>query len=84
MRAKTIIAIVLAILLVIFSLQNTETVVVEFLSWEFSLPQVLLIIGTFSLGVIVGILVSLRKRKKKAAVEEKRKLDPNTESNKMQ
>ena len=80
MRAKTIIAIVLAILLVIFSLENTETVFVEFLSWEFGLPQVLLIIGTFAIGVIVGILVSLSKKKKKVVIEEKKSLDSKPES----
>ena len=80
MRAKTVIAIVLAILLVIFSLQNVEVVKVKFLSWSFELSRVLLIIGTFGVGVLVGILVSIRKKttkkiEKKTEVKEQKVID---------
>jgi len=73
MRAKTVIALVLAILLVIFSLQNKEPVSVNFLSFEKQVPEALLIIGTFALGVLVGILASIRVKNKVVADEANKK-----------
>lgn len=66
MRFKMVIAIVLAVLLVVFSLQNIEQVAVKFLTFKGEVPTVLLIIGTFAMGVIVGILASLRPNKTKS------------------
>ena len=61
MRLKTILAIVFAVIIVIFSLQNSEMTDVKFLFWKLSMSRVLIILGSFAFGVIVGILVSMRK-----------------------
>jgi len=63
MKFKTIMAIVFAIIVVIFSLQNAEVTQVEFLFWELAMSRVLIILGSFAIGVLVGILVSLKRPK---------------------
>ncbi|MGB5377684.1 lipopolysaccharide assembly protein LapA domain-containing protein, partial [Muriicola sp.] len=60
MKFKTIMAIVFAVLVVIFSLQNAEVTEVDFLIWNISMSKVLIILGSFAIGVLVGILVSLK------------------------
>lgn len=62
MKFKTILAIVIATIIVIFSLQNAEVTDVKFLFWKLSISRVLIILGSFSIGVVVGILVSMKKR----------------------
>ncbi|MGB5647976.1 LapA family protein [Muriicola sp.] len=64
MKFKTIMAIVFAVLVVIFSLQNAEVTEVDFLLWNISMSKVLIILGSFAIGVLVGILVSLKRPKK--------------------
>ncbi len=63
MKFKTIMAIVFAVLVVIFSLQNAEVTEVDFLIWNISMSKVLIILGSFAIGVLVGILVSLKRPK---------------------
>lgn len=63
MKFKTIMAIVFAIIVVLFSLQNSAVTQVEFLFWELSMSRVLVILGSFAIGVLVGILVSLKRPK---------------------
>ncbi len=55
-------AIIAATLVVVFSLQNTDVTDVRFLIWKLSMSRVLVILGSFVIGVIVGILVSLKKK----------------------
>ena len=62
MKFKTILAIVVASLVVVFSLQNSEVTDVKFLIWKLSMSRVLIILGSFAVGVLVGILVSLKKK----------------------
>ncbi len=64
MKFKTIMAIVFAVLVVIFSLQNAEVTEVDFLIWNISMSKVLIILGSFAIGVLVGLLVSLKRPKK--------------------
>lgn len=61
MKLKTILAIIVATIIVIFSLQNAEVTDVEFLFWKLSVSRVLIILGSFAFGVIVGILVSMKR-----------------------
>ncbi len=57
------IAVVLLILIVIFAVQNRDAVDVTFLAWSASTPKVLLILGTYVLGMLSGWgLVELLKR----------------------
>ncbi|MEZ2414297.1 lipopolysaccharide assembly protein LapA domain-containing protein [Muriicola sp. E247] len=62
MRFKTLIAIVFVTLIVIFSVQNSEVTNVNFLFWKLSMSRVLIILGSFGIGVLVGILVSITKK----------------------
>ena len=62
MKFKTILAILFATVIVIFSLQNSEVNDVKFLVWKLSMSRVLIILGSFGIGVIVGILVSMKKK----------------------
>ena len=62
MKLKTILAIVFATVIVIFSLQNSEVTDVRFVFWKLSMSRVLIILGSFGIGVIVGILVSVKKK----------------------
>lgn len=62
MKLKTILAIIFATIIAIFSLQNAEVTEVKFLVWKLSMSRVLIIMGSFAIGVLVGLLVSMKKR----------------------
>jgi uncharacterized integral membrane protein len=53
----------LLILVVLFTLQNTETVPISFLFWEFRISRVLMILMIFVVGVLVGISSNYLKRR---------------------
>jgi uncharacterized integral membrane protein len=80
MTAKTIVFIALAILIVVFTIQNTEVINIKFYPWERSIPAALILLGTLFIGIILGWLLTLttgysrRKRKVKAEAEEKKPL----------
>ena len=60
MKFKTVLAILFATVIVIFSIQNVEVTDVKFLFWKLSMSTVLIILGSFAIGVIVGLLVSMK------------------------
>ena len=62
MKTKTILALIFAVVVVIFSIQNVEVTDVKFLFWKLSMSRVLIILGSFGIGVLVGILVSMKGR----------------------
>ena len=56
-------AILLLLVVVVFSFQNRESVSLAFLVWSLSVPKVFLILGTYVLGMLSGWgLVALVKR----------------------
>ena len=56
-------AIIALIAIVIFSIQNLEAIDVSFLIWSASISKVIVIIGTYVLGMLTGWgLVELIKR----------------------
>jgi lipopolysaccharide assembly protein A len=56
-------AILLILIVLVFSIQNLTAVEVKFLVWSMSLPQIILILGTYVLGMFTGWgLVELIKR----------------------
>lgn len=61
MKFKTIIALVFITLIVVFSIQNIEITDVKFLFWKLSISRVLVILGSFVIGIAVGILISMKK-----------------------
>lgn len=67
MKTKTIIALLFISLIIIFSLQNAEITDVKFLFWKLSISRILVILGSFVIGILVGILISLKKNLTKTA-----------------
>ncbi len=76
MKTKIVIAIVLTVLLIIFVLQNTEIVIVNFWFWDLSLPRALLLFISFAIGLIIGLIIPSTK-KGSEQIEEKTSLDTN-------
>ncbi|MEX2617056.1 MAG: LapA family protein [Alphaproteobacteria bacterium] len=60
--------IVVAGIVILFTLQNTATVEVNFLLWTLSLPGALLLFVLFGAGILVGLLM--------ARVQHRRHDDP--------
>jgi uncharacterized integral membrane protein len=61
MKLKTLLAIVFALIIIIFSIQNSEVIEVKFLFWKLTMSSVLIILGSFMIGLLVGILLFLKK-----------------------
>ncbi|MDZ7749182.1 MAG: lipopolysaccharide assembly protein LapA domain-containing protein [Halofilum sp. (in: g-proteobacteria)] len=53
---KLVAAIVLAVLVVVFVLQNTEPVGVQFLAWTWTASRAFALLVVFLVGVVVGWL----------------------------
>jgi len=62
MKTKTILILIFAAIIVIFSLQNAEITDVKFLFWKLSISKVLIILGSFAIGVLLGILISQKRK----------------------
>ena len=62
-NAKLIAAIVAGVLAVIVIVQNTATVETHILWITISMPRAVLLALTFALGVLSGILFSMRRRR---------------------
>jgi len=52
-----IVALIIAIVAVIFALQNTMTITISFLAWEITGSLSLVLLVTLAIGVVVGLLV---------------------------
>jgi len=57
-----IVALLLAITTAAFALQNTDTVAVKFLVWEYHTSLVLVILGSVGSGVVLALLASIGGR----------------------
>ncbi|MDH5666400.1 MAG: lipopolysaccharide assembly protein LapA domain-containing protein [Nitrospira sp.] len=55
-------ALLLAIGTAAFALQNTDTVIVKFLAWEYQTSLVLVILGSVGSGIVLALLASLGGR----------------------
>ncbi|GFZ81232.1 hypothetical protein GCM10011531_09350 [Aquaticitalea lipolytica] len=64
MNTKSIIAIILILLVVIFTIQNTEVVTIKFLTYKLSMSRVLVILGCFLIGLASGMLLAFRHKRK--------------------
>lgn len=62
-NAKQIAAIVAGVIALIVIVQNTATVETHILWITISMPRAVLLALTFALGVLSGILFSMRRRK---------------------
>ena len=65
MQRSLIIAVVIAALVLIFSLQNTETVMVDFWFWTREPPVAALVLFSFAMGVLVSTLFGVGSLYKK-------------------
>lgn len=66
MKLKTILALVFAAIIVVFSLQNAKIIEISFLFWKLSASTVLVILGSFVIGILVGVLISLKRKTTKS------------------
>ena len=71
-----VLALIVAIVAVVFALQNSTPVVVSLLAWQVEINLALLLLTTFTLGVLTSLMVSvpamlLRWRKKRRKGQEK-------------
>ena len=74
MQSFLIAALVIAILTVIFALQNPIPVVVTFMFWKFEGSLALVLMLTFALGALVSLLVSIPAMlKRKSAISNQKK-----------
>ena len=89
MRAKSIIILIIVGVVVILSAQNTGSVQLELLAWQFSLPLILLIYGVLVTGFIVGLIYGsisrrdrTKKKQKKYEIEETDNIYPEKKNRK--
>ena len=59
MQLQLITAIVVAILAVVFALQNAVPITVSFLTWRFESSLALVLLITVALGILMSLLVSV-------------------------
>lgn len=60
-----IVGVVLALVVVILAAQNTGTVTIAFLGWDFSTPLIVLILGSLLIGIVLDELFGLVYRKRR-------------------
>ena len=70
MKTKIFVIVLLAVLLIIFVLQNTEMVIVNCFFWDLSIPRALLIFVCFAMGLVFGILIPSSGRNKQEEPEK--------------
>ncbi|MEZ4793316.1 MAG: LapA family protein [Gelidibacter sp.] len=66
MSTKSIIAVILILMVVVFTIQNTEVVTIKFLTFELTMSRVLVILGCFFIGLASGLLLAYRKQLKQS------------------
>lgn len=64
MSRRTLFALVLSLLALTFALQNTESIDLHFLWWDFPMKVGFAVGVPFIIGVFVGLLLSWRQQKK--------------------
>ena len=76
MQLWLIIAIIVAILAVIFALQNAIPITVSFLTWKFESSLALVLLIAIALGVLMSLMVSVPSKIKnmKLILHQKRKI----------
>ncbi len=57
MKTKLSLIIALLLTVIIFTLQNTETVSIQFLFWQFSLSRALMLFLMLAIGIVLGFFL---------------------------
>jgi uncharacterized integral membrane protein len=60
-----IVGVMLALGVIILAAQNTDTVTIFFLAWDFSTPLIVLILGALLIGVVLDELLGVVYRKRR-------------------
>jgi uncharacterized integral membrane protein len=76
MQLQLITAIVVAILAVVFALQNAIPITVSFLGWKFESSLALVLLITLALGILMSLLVSVPSmiKRRKIISNQKKKI----------
>lgn len=65
---------ILAVVLALFTVQNTQNVALNFMNWSGEFPLIMIIVGVFAVGVILdeilGTVLRRRRRRRKAEKAE--------------
>lgn len=73
MKAKLIVSIVILACVLLYTLQNTESVSISFALWSLSASKAIVTLGTFLVGIVFGfVLGKLDTRKEKKTNREGR------------
>jgi len=76
MQLQLILAIIVAILAVVFALQNAVPITVSFLTWRFESSLALVLLIVLALGILMSLLVSVPSmiRTRKIISNQKKKI----------
>jgi uncharacterized integral membrane protein len=66
------VALILALLLVVFAVQNTQTVALTFLGWEWRFPLVVIIVSVTVVSVVATELLGWVMRRRRARLARER------------
>ncbi|MBZ0326777.1 MAG: lipopolysaccharide assembly protein LapA domain-containing protein [Altibacter sp.] len=61
-KITTIVVLVIVALFIVFALQNIEVTEVKIFFWKISISRILIILGSFVAGLLVGLLFSAKKQ----------------------
>jgi uncharacterized integral membrane protein len=64
-KPKTIIAVVLAVLVLVIVVQNTYIVTVQFFFWRLYMSRIILILIMLVIGVVIGYIIGKIPRKQR-------------------
>lgn len=77
MKLKITLLIALLLCVVLFTLQNTETVNIKFFLWDLTLSRALMIFLVFSVGTLLGLIMgSVQAKGKKGEAPAKKQETP--------
>ncbi|MBU0682019.1 MAG: LapA family protein [Proteobacteria bacterium] len=68
-KVKITLLMVILILVVVFTLQNTEQVDIKFLLWHLSLSRALMLFLVFTVGMLTGFVLNMLKTEGKNDTE---------------
>lgn len=75
MKIKTILTILLTAIITITLIQNSETIFMKFLWFDFQISKLMLISTVFFVGLIVGLLWAAPKKKVESEEDETSNLE---------
>jgi len=74
-KVKIALIIIILLIALVVSLQNTEAVETKFLLATVTMPRVLLLLLTFTLGLVAGLIIASIILRKPAKLKEKIKVE---------